>query len=211
MTEPGDIDIATVTHKLAALSLLRFFPQEPEARAAIVTIVCRMASNVDQIDWLIKSALAVYDDWPGPRELRALFCSRWNPRDGVKAYSQIYPSDENGGGFPSQIYPPSKLPALLSAMDLKAIEEAPMCPESQARIDMAVRLMLPMPSPLYVGDEADRRLAEVLTPPSDRPLPPAPTPQIITGEDVQRAVEELRERSPRPASQDSGVVEDRPV
>jgi hypothetical protein len=190
MSEP--IDIATVTHKLAALSLLRFFPQEPEARAAIVTIVCRMVSTVDQIDWLIKSALAVYDDWPGPRELRALFCSRWNPRDGVKAYSQIYPSDESGGGFPSSIYPASRFPALPPPREIKAIEQAPLAPASQAAIDLAVSVMRPMPKPLYLHDEFEQRLAEVLTPPLDRPVPPSPTPQIVTAEDVQRTVEELR-------------------
>ena len=59
-----------------------------------------MADSDEHVRRLVKRALAVFNEWPGPRELRALYCSRWRPADGVEAYSMLYPSDESGGGFP---------------------------------------------------------------------------------------------------------------
>ncbi len=213
---------------VAKLCLLKFFPNESAGRLALMEIIGGMASDEDQVRWLVKSALAIYDEWPGPRELRALFCSRWTPRDGIKAYSQIYPSDEYGGGFPAQIYPPSKHPAIPSPKQVRQIESAPIAPTSQAVVDG--EKFRQMPRPLHLGDASEKRLNEVLTAPADRPLPPLPTPQIIKQADIDREVAALRQRkrdafaaaasvqqeayvlrSPRPASQDSGVVEDRPV
>lgn len=185
------VDIATVARKLAALMALKYFPREPEAQVAIVSIVCRMASKLDQIDWLVESALAVYDDWPGPRELRALFCSRWRPADGIQAYSQLYPADENGGGFPSHIYPASNLPALPTPGSFK---EIPMVAESQAIIDEALEAMPKMPKARPIGDAFEARLRKVLQAPADRPAQPLPTPQIITAEDILLAVEDLHRR-----------------
>src|SRR5271157_72347 len=120
------MEFDNVAEIVAKLCLLKFFPNESAARLALIEMIGEMASNEDQVHWLVKSALAIYDEWPGPRELRALFCSRWTPRDGIRAWSQIYPSDEYGGGFPSQIYPPSKRAALPSPQEVRQIESAPM-------------------------------------------------------------------------------------
>ncbi len=92
------------THKIAEivseLSLMKYFPSDAMARVALVRMVCEMTGSEERAKWLVKRALAVFNEWPGPRELRALYCSRWRPMDGVEAYSMIYPADESGGGFP---------------------------------------------------------------------------------------------------------------
>ena len=188
------MEFENIAEIVAKLCLLKFFPNESSARVALMEIIGGMASNEDQVRWLVTSALAIYDEWPGPRELRALFCSRWTPRDGVKAYSQMYVSDENGGGYPSHIYPPSKYSTLPSPKQVRQIESAPMAPNAQAVIDEAVAKSRKMPKPLRLGDASEKRLNEVLTPPSDRPLPPVPTPQIITQSDIDREVAALRQR-----------------
>jgi hypothetical protein len=94
------MDVKRAAGKLAELTLMKFFPSEKAARAALVAQVCSFATTNEQVDWLVKRALVCYNEWPGIRELRALFCSRWKPADGMEAYSMIYPSTENGGGFP---------------------------------------------------------------------------------------------------------------
>ena len=96
------VNVKQAADKIAELALMRFFPSEPQAKSALVRMVCEMAQTNEQVDWLVRRALALYTDWPGPRELRALFCSRWKPADGIEAYSTVYIADESGGGFPSE-------------------------------------------------------------------------------------------------------------
>ncbi len=94
------VDPMAVTKIVAELSLLKFFPSDSAARVALVRMVCEMASTEEQVRWLVRRALVVFNEWPGPHELRALFCSRWKPLDFNEAYSALYPASENGGGFP---------------------------------------------------------------------------------------------------------------
>lgn len=97
------MNVKEAAKEIGKLSLMKFFPGDESARIALVELVCGMAYDNEQIKWLVKRALALYNEWPGPRELRALFCSRWKPRDGVEAYSTVYIADENGGGFPREL------------------------------------------------------------------------------------------------------------
>ncbi len=94
------VNVQRATEQIAKLALLKYFPSDVMARAALVQIVCEFAESNEQIEWLVKRALAIFNEWPGPVELRALYCSRWRPVDGTEAYSALFPSDEYGGGFP---------------------------------------------------------------------------------------------------------------
>ena len=98
------VNVKKAVEQIGPLALMKFFPAQSEsgARAALVGMVCEMASNNEQIEWLVRRALALYNEWPGPRELRALFCSRYKPADGIEARSTVYISDESGGGFPRE-------------------------------------------------------------------------------------------------------------
>jgi hypothetical protein len=78
------------TRAVNRLALMAFFPGDPEVRAALVDIVMEMCETRDQLDWLVARALKLYAKWPGIAELRALYCSRWKPLDGVEVYSSIY-------------------------------------------------------------------------------------------------------------------------
>lgn len=105
------VDVKRATTEIAKLSLLKFFPSDAMARLALVEMVCGFSESNIQIEWLVKRALVVFNEWPGPHELRALFCSRWKPRDGNEAYSAIYPATESGGGFPRDPALPPASPA----------------------------------------------------------------------------------------------------
>ncbi len=72
------------------LAAMKFFPRESNARATIARLIKDFATSVDQVRWLTRRMLVLYDAWPGPREMRALFCSRWKPRDGIEATSSVY-------------------------------------------------------------------------------------------------------------------------
>lgn len=70
---------------IAQFGMLRFFPADEFAKAAVMQLLERMAQDAEQVNWLVRTILETYDDWPGPRELRAVFCTRYKPADGVEA------------------------------------------------------------------------------------------------------------------------------
>lgn len=72
------------------LALMAFFPGDPEVRSALVEILLEMVDTNEQLDWLVKRALKLYAKWPGVGEIRALYCSKWKPKDGIETYSSIY-------------------------------------------------------------------------------------------------------------------------
>jgi hypothetical protein len=72
-------------------SLMKFFPSDPGAKAALSRLLQRMCGSFVEAQWLVDTALDVYSDWPGTSELRALYCSRFKPTDGIEAYSVIFP------------------------------------------------------------------------------------------------------------------------
>jgi hypothetical protein len=75
---------------------MKFFPSDPDARAALCDAIEDYVTTDDQLDWLGRRAVKQFGEWPGPMELRALFCNTFQPRDGVNAYSSIYPAEIAG-------------------------------------------------------------------------------------------------------------------
>lgn len=92
------MNVMTVANNLGGLSSLKFFPSDKFARTSILRLVCSMASNEQQVEWLVaRMTSGIFNEWPGPRELRACFCGKHRPADGINAYSDIYPD-----GLPSE-------------------------------------------------------------------------------------------------------------
>lgn len=89
-----------VTESLARLSVLKFFPTDIAARLALVRLVGDFATSEAQVEWLVNRMLSLYNEWPGPKELRALFCSRYKPKDGIEAKSEKFLE-----GIPSEKQP----------------------------------------------------------------------------------------------------------
>lgn len=81
-------DIAGFVDELA---ILPFFPQEPSARVALMKLVDRMVSTKDQLDWLERTMVDRVGKWHGPTELRGVFCTRFDPKDGVQAWCKETP------------------------------------------------------------------------------------------------------------------------
>ncbi len=76
----------------AELAVLPFYPSEPEARLAIVRLIGKMATTESQVRWLVdRMTSGLYAKWEGPGELRAVFCMKFKPADGIEAVSQVYP------------------------------------------------------------------------------------------------------------------------
>jgi hypothetical protein len=93
------IDSKQATADMARLSVLKFFPSDQTARTEIMLMACEMAQTNEQIAWLSKRCIQLWNEWEGPREMRAVFSSRYRPADGIEAYSQLSRFNE---GIPSE-------------------------------------------------------------------------------------------------------------
>ena len=72
---------------VSSMSVLKFFPSEPGARAMIAQMLIRICGTEERAEWLVNRVLVLYDEWPGPMELRAVLCSKFQPADGIEADS----------------------------------------------------------------------------------------------------------------------------
>jgi hypothetical protein len=192
------VNVKAATVEIAKLAMLKFFPADKEARNAIVQMVCEMAATDEQVKWLVHRALKLYNEWPGPKELRACFCSKFRPLDGINAYSAVYadgiPSERENA--PNLLEAPRREVRLLPGG--KQIHEPVEDPKRAAAVKRLAASMPKMPSgkpiPGAQYSRVDKALRELETAPRDRPELPAPTPQIITREDVERMVAEIRRK-----------------
>lgn len=79
--KPTPLELAAA-QCVAELSLLKFFPADEIARAAMMRMLVSMAEHPAELRELSRRVMAHYNEWPGPREIRAVFCTFKSPRDG---------------------------------------------------------------------------------------------------------------------------------
>ena len=104
----------TILALVLELKALPFFPAEPEPINAIVRMVGAMCNNEREVRFLVaRMTSGIYQKWEGPHEMRACFCHSFRPKDGINAYSGVYPDG----------LPPSRPGLLLEASgaQLKAL------------------------------------------------------------------------------------------
>jgi hypothetical protein len=180
------MDYERVLSLLADLAMLKYFPSGEDALIAVAKMIGRMATSEDQVKWLVGRTLDLHNEWPGPLELRAIFCSRWRPADRKEAYSAIYI-----GGIPPEkpsipALPSPALPALppghVASFDDEADEMIRQLSEA-CDMNRSTRPRLPF------GKASP-------TEPPREPLNTAPNPNFkpITEADIQRAVEDMRNK-----------------
>ena len=87
------MNLRNVVKMLAELAALKYFPAGNEAVLLALARLCGdMCENEAQVRWIVDQMTSgIYQEWPGPQELRAVLCNRWRPKDGINAYSTVYP------------------------------------------------------------------------------------------------------------------------
>lgn len=191
------VDVKRAAKAVSKLTMLKFFPSDPNGQTAIVELCCKMAANVEQVEWLVAQVLRTFNEWPGPAEIRKVFASKFRPQDGI-AVSVCSCGCGKAHAFalaPNQEWPPR----LESAQPAALLEAHKLTPEEQEaeRLQLAELFANRKRTPHVVASTPRKfsdSLREMATAPRDRPELPGPTPQIITQEDVDRAVEELRRK-----------------
>lgn len=171
------------------LASLRYFPGEPAAREAIVDLLLSMCDSEQQAAWLVRRMTSgIYNEWPGLGEMRACYCSRFKPIDGIERHSSVFPENQ----FPEDPTAPKQI----AAPAMKRIERGEAVTEDPELAEGFRKLMVTTAMPNSQLSHAERRraarfdklLEATLTPPNERtePVTEAPTPQIITQADIDR-------------------------
>lgn len=172
------------------LASIPFFPSETGARLAIGDEIRAMCKGPHEAEWLVTRMRRLYRRWPGPLEMRHVYAAKFQPWDGVQpiGISEHYPD-----GIPSEneTAPPAIAAPKVKLLAIGQREEIIEHPKIERAIQRAAEKMPAIPSGRPIGDRFEKLLAEAITAPVDRPLPPPPTPQVITQADIDRAVEDL--------------------
>lgn len=170
------MNFESIKNLVNSMAGMKYFPSEPAARLALVELMGELTDDEEKVRWLAKRMRTLYSEWPGEREMRACFCSKFRPKDGIEVHSTVYLD-----GIPSerettrQLEAP-KLPALPPGH--VATADDPMDREIQKLA--AAKAM----KPAKVDDRFSKALREIETAPRDRKELPGPTPQKITQADV---------------------------
>lgn len=181
---------------MGQICLMPFFPSSDlNARVTVVQYFFDICNTDEQVLWLAKRFVMLFPKWPGLRELRAVACSKFIPRDKVEVYSESY-----ADGIPSEVESTPTC-GLLPSADRATIEanQIPLLEghvSADTEADKLVLDMVPVktipPIPEYrrpVGAErrVENTLREILhldPLPDDTPTPiviysaPAPEPQF---------------------------------
>ena len=202
-----------VFEMLGELRVLRFFPNDENVMIAIARLCGSMCTSEEQCRWLVdRMTSGIYSEWPGVAEMRACFCCRYKPKDGITAYSTVYPD----GLPPDPTAPPRQGIAAADQKKLNAARDEPVTvdPELEAAIqELADKHKMPPAHPAI--DAFARMLREIQTPPErrepkeSRPVNPKFT--LFTQADIDRAVQENHERQAREAEEPADAVKEKHV
>lgn len=88
----------SIKQAVSKLSVLKFFPSEPEARLAIMELLERMVNTSAELDWLTITLVDQVGTYDGSDQIRAVYCEKFKPKDGILAYLKpghsLYRSEE---------------------------------------------------------------------------------------------------------------------
>jgi hypothetical protein len=151
-------DVFVIVNKMGAM---QFFPGDEAARVGIAEELASMCHTIEEVEWVARRTRSLYPQWPGVHEIRAVYCQKHRPKDGIDAFSSIYPD-----GIPPE-HPPQE-PSLLRApvgRDEYLLSSFPetdsLIAEVAAKTKLAPKLPRPReadePPPLTEEQKADLR------------------------------------------------------
>lgn len=167
---------------------MKFFPSGADERIGIAEEIAGFASDLEQVKWLVGRLPKLHREWPGLREVRAVFCSKFRPRDGFDVDSDVYLD-----GVPSE--KPNAPQIAAPAVRYLSAPEEPMSPAVQKRMEQLVaemeaktQMLKKAQLPTQVEIEAVKALQErnrvvrVQTPAADSSCEPVATKETNSTE-----------------------------
>jgi hypothetical protein len=196
------------------LSALAHFPVEPAARAVIAGELVEMCETAEQALWLVDRALKLWTKWESARDLRAIYCARFKPRDGFEVNcSHVFPNGIVPSETPAMEWRPKALPPgrtatadaqldgqLVRLAESKRLEPPPLPSRAERIAEQEFNRILEeaetgQPDRAEIRPPRHKRQSEIWPLAKDQEYPPGGGSEITAG-DVERAVNELRARGP---------------
>ena len=82
------LNLDEVMNVVGRFAAMKFYPSgNPEVAIAVAEELAERSHDIEEIRWTVKRVVKLYPEWPGINEVRAVYCSRWRPFDGVEAFS----------------------------------------------------------------------------------------------------------------------------
>lgn len=131
------------------LTAMAFFPTAGGAQALIGEELKAMCGGFTQAVWLARRMAQLYAKWPGVREMRAAYCSKFGPLDRIECGSEIFLD-----GIPSE----AESRGLIAGPQMKALAAGgPVSADpvlDQLVVDLAMGMQPELRSPEELGAEA---------------------------------------------------------
>lgn len=70
---------------LIQLSILKFFPMDEFQHRAMMEFLRRLCGHSEGLSWLVSQLVDQVGEWPGPAQIRAIYCTRYKPADGIES------------------------------------------------------------------------------------------------------------------------------
>ncbi len=205
---------------VARIALMPFFPSSDSgARGTVSKEIADMATSDEQVKWLGHRFIQLYPkQWPGIVELRACFCKRFRPADGVEVESAIYFNE----GYPTeaQLGPVPGLCLPLTRSEIEARNAGTVTPQLEAAQGSSGKVLqiagkveqMPAADLEQLHNETVGTLLESTT-----PIEPGPRDWIAAkrlaaildgrGEEAARLTHQLNGLNPRRAEEREGIRE----
>ncbi len=144
------------------LSVLPYFPNKAGAQSLIADEIQSMCQAFEQGVWLARRMSQLVSKWEGLREMRAIYCSKYSPKDGLDATSTLFLD-----GVPSErAFGPAAIaganPLAIAAPEMTLADK-----EANAELQEVVQIMavakeLPKVEKAYPKDENWKRVEGML-------------------------------------------------
>lgn len=76
---------------LCQLSLMKYFPSEPMQQKGLAVFLQRLCGHREGLEWLVQNLVNHVSEWPGPAEVRGIYCTRFKPADGIENFNCTLP------------------------------------------------------------------------------------------------------------------------
>jgi hypothetical protein len=178
---------------VSRMAILKYFPSETPPRAEIAKLLIRMVDNDKHLAWLIDTIVSRLNEWPGPNELRGVFCTRFKPADGIEANCSIagFTAEDGEAAASYQQIEAPRAQKMLVAGEVAELVDGKWKPLGKVEVDPISRAQERIQLEAK-RDEAHRRLGDILK----MPVAPIRIPGSMkrTPAENEQILRELKER-----------------
>lgn len=69
---------------IAGMSILKYFPMDEIQHRVMAEFLRKLCGHAEGLHWLVTQLVNRVGEWPGPAQVRGIYCTRFKPADGVE-------------------------------------------------------------------------------------------------------------------------------